>query len=196
MTLRVLIAAGLALFMAVANAHPAAGQNDAELARARRKMVDEAIIAAGVKNERVIQAMLETPRHEFVSSTLRAKAYFDMALPIGEQQTISSPFIVAYMTESLDPQPDRPVLEIGTGSGYQAAVLSPLVRRSTRSRSSNRSAAGGAHAPAARLQERPRQSRRRLSGLARARAVRQDHRHLLAGEGPASAGRAVAPKAG
>jgi protein-L-isoaspartate(D-aspartate) O-methyltransferase len=128
MTLRVLIAAGLALFMAVANAHPAAGQNDAELARARRKMVDEAIIAAGVKNERVIQAMLETPRHEFVSSTLRAKAYFDMALPIGEQQTISSPFIVAYMTESLDPQPEDRVLEIGTGSGYQAAVLSPLVR--------------------------------------------------------------------
>src|SRR5437588_10870908 len=72
--------------------------------------------------------MRTTPRHEFMPITERAKAYFDMALPIGEKQTISGPFVVAYMTEQLDPQPTDTVLEIGTGSGYQAAVLSPLVK--------------------------------------------------------------------
>ncbi len=91
-------------------------------------MVDEDIVAAGVKNKRVIKAMRDTPRHEFVPLRLRNRAYFDMALPIGESQTISPPFVVAYMTEALDPQPGDKVLEIGTGSGYQAAVLSPLVR--------------------------------------------------------------------
>ncbi len=94
---------------------------------ARNKMVDDEIVAAGVRNPRVIQAMRDTPRHEFVTLNYRnQQAYMDMALPIGEAQTISPPFIVAYMTETLDPQPEDKVLEIGTGSGYQAAVLSPL----------------------------------------------------------------------
>ncbi len=106
----------------------AGAQTDAEYAAARRKLVDEAIIGAGVKNQRVIQSMLDTPRHEFVSAPYRRLAYFDMAIAIGDQQTISSPFIVAYMTETIDPQPTDKVLEIGTGSGYQAAVLSPLVQ--------------------------------------------------------------------
>ncbi len=103
-------------------------QRKSELDLAREKMVEEAVIGAGVNNKRVIQSMLVTPRHEFVAGNLRSKAYYDMALPIGDQQTISSPFIVAYMTESIDPQPDDKVLEIGTGSGYQAAILSPLVQ--------------------------------------------------------------------
>ena len=90
-------------------------------------MVDEEIVAAGVKNKRVIEAMRNTPRHEFVPLGQRKNAYFDMALPIGEGQTISPPFVVAYMTEAIDPQPTDKVLEIGTGSGYQAAVLSKLV---------------------------------------------------------------------
>ena len=90
-------------------------------------MVENEIIAAGVKDRRVIEAMLQTDRHEFVLPKYRAQAYFDMALPIGGKQTISSPFIVSYMTESLDPQLTDKVLEIGTGSGFQAAVLSPLV---------------------------------------------------------------------
>ena len=94
----------------------------------RNRMVEEEIVGAGIKNARVIQAMRDTPRHEFVLPQYRQQAYFDMSLPIGDKQTISGPFIVAYMTEQLDPQPDESVLEIGTGSGYQAAVLSPLVK--------------------------------------------------------------------
>jgi protein-L-isoaspartate(D-aspartate) O-methyltransferase len=91
-------------------------------------MVVESVVGAGVTDERVVKAMLATPRHEFVPPSQRPRAYFDMALPIGSQQTISSPFIVAFMSQCLDPQPTDRVLEIGTGSGYQAAVLSPLVK--------------------------------------------------------------------
>jgi len=98
------------------------------LMEARQKMVDEEIVAAGVKDPRVIESMRSTPRHEFIPSNQRQHAYFDMALPIGDGQTISPPFVVAYMTEQLHPQPTDKVLEIGTGSGYQAAILSPLVK--------------------------------------------------------------------
>ena len=108
--------------------HSVRGQTRRDFEKARQTMVDDFIVAAGVKDERVVKAMLATPRHEFVANNQRDRAYYDMALPIGDQQTISSPFIVAYMTESLDPQPTDKVLEIGTGSGYQAAVLSPLVK--------------------------------------------------------------------
>ena len=116
-TLLLLMAAGIAC-----------GQTRSAYEGARKRMVDEVLSGSGIKDQRVLKAMLDTPRHEFVASSLRPKAYLDMALPIGEQQTISSPFIVAYMTQSLDPQPTDKVLEIGTGSGYQAAVLSPLVK--------------------------------------------------------------------
>ena len=75
------------------------------LDEARNRMVDEEIVAAGVTNARVIKAMRTTPRHEFVPLAQRRYAYLDMALPIGESQTISPPFVVAYMTEVLDPQP-------------------------------------------------------------------------------------------
>ena len=95
---------------------------------ARDRLIDDDIIGQGVKDERVIAAMRATPRHEFVSLALHDRAYWDMSLPIGENQTISAPFIVAYMTEQLSPQKDDKVLEIGTGSGYQAAVLSPLCK--------------------------------------------------------------------
>jgi protein-L-isoaspartate(D-aspartate) O-methyltransferase len=100
----------------------------AAFAEARQRMVDREIVAAGVKDPRVVESMRKTPRHEFVPPAERSRAYLDMALPIGEAQTISPPFVVAYMTEQLDPQPSDKVLEIGTGSGYQAAVLSPLVK--------------------------------------------------------------------
>ena len=106
----------------------AAWAQDRSRTEARNKMVDEEIVGAGVKNPRVIDAMRKTPRHEFVPLRDRAHSYLDMALPIGDGQTISPPFIVAYMTEAIDPKPTDVVLEIGTGSGYQAAVLSPLAR--------------------------------------------------------------------
>ncbi|RMF90535.1 MAG: protein-L-isoaspartate(D-aspartate) O-methyltransferase, partial [Planctomycetota bacterium] len=94
----------------------------------RKIMVERYLVDAGIKNPDVLRVFAETPRHEFVPEDQRAKAYLDMALPIGHGQTISSPFIVAYMTEQLQPRPDDKVLEIGTGSGYQAAILSPLVK--------------------------------------------------------------------
>ena len=93
----------------------------------RHRMVDEILKPGGISDERVLDAIRQTPRHLFVPRRLRNQSYFDMALPIGDQQTISSPFIVAYMTESVSPRDTDRVLEIGTGSGYQAAVLSPLV---------------------------------------------------------------------
>ena len=95
--------------------------------QARQQLVEKHIRTAGVTDQAVLRAILETPRHEFLPRSLWDKAYLDMALPIGDSQTISSPFIVALMTEALDPQPTDKVLEIGTGSGYQAAVLAPLV---------------------------------------------------------------------
>jgi protein-L-isoaspartate(D-aspartate) O-methyltransferase len=104
------------------------GQVPPDYTTARNRLVDADIVAAGVTNPRVIEAMRKTPRHEFVPLAERSQAYYDMALPIGSSQTISSPFTVAYMTEQLDPQPTDKVLEIGTGSGYQAAVLSGLVK--------------------------------------------------------------------
>lgn len=104
------------------------GQSLRDWRRLADEMVDKEIVAAGVSNPRVIRAMRDTPRHEFVPTNQRQFAYYDMALPIGDGQTISPPFIVASMTEAIDPQLGDRVLEIGTGSGYQAAVLSPLVR--------------------------------------------------------------------
>src|SRR5687767_4117953 len=106
----------------------ATAQSPQAFTEARHKLVDEEIVAAGIKDERVIEAVRNTPRHEFMPISQRHLAYVDMALPIGEGQTISPPFVVAYMTEQIDPQPTDKVLEIGTGSGYQAAILSPLVK--------------------------------------------------------------------
>ena len=124
-----LIRQSLVCFLVLAlGATAVQAQSRAALDAARNRMVDDEIVAAGVKNERVIRAMRETPRHEFVPLHRRKYAYVDMALPIGEGQTISPPFVVAYMTEAIDPQPGDKVLEIGTGSGYQAAVLAKLVR--------------------------------------------------------------------
>jgi protein-L-isoaspartate(D-aspartate) O-methyltransferase len=105
-----------------------AAQTREEYERARKRMVVEYVEGAGVRNPRVLDAMRTVPRHEFVPTALKSKAYTDAAWSIGYKQTISPPFVVAYMTETLDPQPSDKVLEIGTGSGYQAAVLSHLVK--------------------------------------------------------------------
>lgn len=112
--------------LAPARAAGQSGRIDWE--RLRQRMVDTEIVAAGVTDSRVIAAARATKRHQFVPLNQRRLAYLDMALPIGAGQTISPPFVVAYMTEQLDPQPTDKVLEIGTGSGYQAAMLSPLVK--------------------------------------------------------------------
>ena len=90
----------------------------------RRRMVEEQIRARGVSDERVIRAMLEVPRHRFVPPGQQVFAYEDQPLPIGYGQTISQPYIVAFMIEALGTAPSDRVLEIGTGSGYAAAVLS------------------------------------------------------------------------
>ncbi|MEE3364817.1 MAG: protein-L-isoaspartate(D-aspartate) O-methyltransferase [Planctomycetota bacterium] len=98
------------------------------LVELRERMVRVSIEAEGIRDKRVLRAMRTVPRHEFVGVSLRRFAYQDAALPIGHRQTISPPFIVAYMTETIAPRATDRVLEIGTGSGYQAAVLSQLVR--------------------------------------------------------------------
>jgi len=100
-----------------------------DYAAARKRMVEEQLKGPGrdLKHSRVLAAMGTVPRHEFVPEAHRSASYEDYPLPIGHGQTISQPFIVAFMTEQLDPQPTHRVLEIGTGSGYQAAVLSLLV---------------------------------------------------------------------
>jgi len=95
----------------------------------RERMVKTQIESRGVRNARVLSALRSVPRHLFVPESLREQAYEDHPLPIGSDQTISQPYIVAAMTEALDPQPGDRVLEIGTGSGYQAAVLAELVDR-------------------------------------------------------------------
>lgn len=97
--------------------------------RWRRDMVEKQIIARGISDPLVIQAMIQVPRHLFVSEAMVDSAYGDFPLPIGEGQTISQPFIIAEMTQSLTLTGQERVLEIGTGSGYQAAVLSRIAYR-------------------------------------------------------------------
>jgi len=100
-----------------------------EFAVARRAMVEDQIRKRGIASPRVLDAMLSVPRHEFVPAEFMADAYADKPLPIGEGQTISQPFMVGAMTEALELTGSERVLEIGTGSGYQAAVLSLLAGR-------------------------------------------------------------------
>ncbi|MCK9418965.1 MAG: protein-L-isoaspartate(D-aspartate) O-methyltransferase [Nitrospirae bacterium] len=92
----------------------------------RSRMVDEQIVSRGVKDERVLAVMRKIPRHEFLPEAIRGMSYADNALPLGEGQTMSQPYMVALMTELLGLKGSERVLEIGTGSGYQAAVLAEL----------------------------------------------------------------------
>ncbi|MCA9082846.1 MAG: protein-L-isoaspartate(D-aspartate) O-methyltransferase [Planctomycetaceae bacterium] len=107
---------------------PAAAQSTDRFTELRHRMVTDVIEKEGITNPLVLKAMKAVPRHEFVPGNLRSRAYEDAALAIGSQQTISPPYIVAYMTATIDPQPENKVLEIGTGSGYQAAVLANIVK--------------------------------------------------------------------
>lgn len=100
-----------------------------DFATARRRMVDAQLIARGVRDPEVLRALGRVPRHLFVEEALRDRAYGDGALPIGHDQTISQPFMVATMTEALQLQGGEKVLEIGTGSGYQTSVLAEIAER-------------------------------------------------------------------
>ncbi len=100
---------------------------DGRYAEMRARMVKDQIVGRNVKNRLVIDSMLDVPRHLFVSENLRKNAYDDNPLPIGKAQTISQPYIVALMTELLEPDKEDGILEIGTGSGYQAAILAGIV---------------------------------------------------------------------
>lgn len=101
----------------------------ADHSRARDRMVREQLTERGIRNPRVIAAMRKIPRHLFVPEAFLGQAYGDSALPIGDGQTISQPFIVAFMTEALNLRGKERVLEIGTGSGYQTAILAGLAER-------------------------------------------------------------------
>ena len=122
--LTVLLPATLALTIAATHSNGA----DDKYRETRAKMVAQDVAGEGITNRLVLQALNTVKRHEFVPSKLFREAYIDKALAIGYQQTISPPFVVAYMTEALDPKPTDKVLEIGTGSGYQAAVLAEIVK--------------------------------------------------------------------
>lgn len=120
----VLVIAGLAC--GASGTEPQRGERDWDAER--RRMVDEQLRARDIRSARVLDAMLTVPRHLFVLEPQRAEAYSDSPLPIGHNQTISQPYIVAFMTQALDVAPGHRVLEVGTGSGYQAAVLGALVK--------------------------------------------------------------------
>jgi protein-L-isoaspartate(D-aspartate) O-methyltransferase len=94
-----------------------------DIPRTRRRMVEEQLVSRGIRDPRVIRAMEKVPRHLFVEEALQDQAYSDHPLPIGDKQTISQPYMVALMTEALELKGKEKVLEIGTGSGYQTAVL-------------------------------------------------------------------------
>jgi protein-L-isoaspartate(D-aspartate) O-methyltransferase len=118
----------LTMLLACVNAEGQSVENDTLFYQLlRHAMIENQIIDRGVSDERVIKAMNDVPRHLFVKESLRDLAYADGPLPIGYNQTISQPYIVAYMTEILQPDTHHIVLEVGTGSGYQAAILSKLV---------------------------------------------------------------------
>ncbi len=95
---------------------------------ARRRMVREQLYARGIKDRRLLHAFLQVPRHAFVDAAIGARSYEDCSLPIGFSQTISQPYTIAFMLQALDIRPHSRILEVGTGSGYQTAILSLLAR--------------------------------------------------------------------
>ena len=123
--MRWLIVLGLACLLTRSTG--AAIGEEAAFAQARRQMVEKQLQIRGISNPGVLRAMERVPRHRFVSPALESRAYGDWALPIEERQTISQPYIVALMTQLLDLHGGEKVLEVGTGSGYQAAVLAEIV---------------------------------------------------------------------
>jgi protein-L-isoaspartate(D-aspartate) O-methyltransferase len=118
----------LAASIGCINASTEQSRKPGDEAAARGRMVEAQLVARDIRNPAVLDAMRRVPRHEFVPEGLRDRAYDDGPLPIAAGQTISQPYIVAYMTQAIEPTKTDRVLEIGTGSGYQAAVLAELVK--------------------------------------------------------------------
>lgn len=118
------------IFIQVAEVKPTAGEDSRSehWVAMRRQMIESQIRNRGVKDSRVLEALQKVPRHEFVSPEFEEQAYADGPLPIGHGQTISQPYIVAFMTDLLGVKPEEKVFEVGTGSGYQAAVLGELAK--------------------------------------------------------------------
>jgi protein-L-isoaspartate(D-aspartate) O-methyltransferase len=125
-TRRILSCFTLVFIIVSLTALPCRAQSARQWSAARNWLVETELATAGIKSPTILAAMREVPRHEFVPEEFRQHSYLDTTLPIGHGQTISPPFIVAWMTDQLAPEPTDRVLEIGTGSGYQAAVLSRL----------------------------------------------------------------------
>jgi protein-L-isoaspartate(D-aspartate) O-methyltransferase len=123
---RIALAAALGIVMGAGGAMRSTAADELDLTGARERMVTEQIEARGVRDPRVLAAMRKVPRHAFVEPALQSRAYDDGPLPIGHGQTISQPYVVAAMSELAMAGPDSRVLEVGTGSGYQAAVLAEL----------------------------------------------------------------------
>jgi protein-L-isoaspartate(D-aspartate) O-methyltransferase len=126
------LALSVLLALMFAGRVPAQDQKTAEPAdpnaAPRNRMVQLHLVERGIKNPRVLEAFRTVPRHKFLPPNTRRQAYDDESIPIGEGQTITPPYDVAFMTEVLDPQPSDRVYEVGTGSGYQSAILSRLVK--------------------------------------------------------------------
>ena len=140
-------------------------------------MVETQIAARGVRDPRVLAAMRKVPRHLFVDPDARAQAYEDHPVPIGNNQTISQPYIVALMTELLELPPKGRVLEIGTGSGYQSAILAEIAAEVYSIEIVPELAeAAATQVEGARLRQRRGARGRRVPGVDRARALRRDHR--------------------
>lgn len=123
-----ILLAGGVVVLAVSNSPRAVAEDKAEFTYRRHRMVDEQLKLRGIHDPKVLEALRKVRRHLFVDPWLRDRAYEDYPLPIGHGQTISQPYVVAYMTEAIEPEADGRVLEIGTGSGYQAAVLAEIVK--------------------------------------------------------------------
>jgi len=123
-----LLSALIALMVFVLPPATALPADEDVYSRARQRMIEQDIRGRGIRDAAVLGAMSRIPRHLFVPGNVRSRAYGDHPLPIGEGQTISQPYVVALMTEALKLRPGERVLEIGTGSGYQAAVLAEIVK--------------------------------------------------------------------
>jgi protein-L-isoaspartate(D-aspartate) O-methyltransferase len=130
MKARLPVQLGVASLVAIFGALAARAQQDGDdpTAAPRKRMVQRHLVERGIKNPRVLEAFRTVPRHRFLAPKSQRLAYDDESIPIGEGQTITPPYDVAFMTEVLDPKPGDRVYEVGTGSGYQSAILSRLVK--------------------------------------------------------------------